>query len=81
MKYLKSIVFFLLYINFTSAQDGYYFPEQNAKWEEKLPKDFKIDLEELEQAVGFAENNEYSGSRDLRIAILKGFEREPFHKF
>lgn len=80
MKYLKSIVFFLLYINFISAQDRYYFPEQNAKWEEKLPKDFKIDLKELEQAVNFAENNEYSGSRDLRIAILKGFEREPFHK-
>ena len=30
--------------------------------------------------LSFAEGNEYKGSRDLRIAILKGFEREPFHQ-
>jgi CubicO group peptidase (beta-lactamase class C family) len=29
--------------------------------------------------VQFAKDNEYSGSRDLRIAILKGFAREPYH--
>ena len=34
----------------------------------------------LMEAVDFAEENEYSGSRDLRIAILKGFAREPYHQ-
>ena len=34
----------------------------------------------LDEAVQFALDNEYSGSRDLRRAILKGFEREPFHE-
>jgi len=36
--------------------------------------------ENLQKAIDFAQNNEYSGSRDLRIAIVKGFEREPFHE-
>lgn len=62
------------------AQEGYYFPELNAKWEQKAPKEFKINSEKLQTAVNFAEANEYSESRDLRIAILKGFEREPFHQ-
>ncbi len=62
-----------------SAQD-YYFPERNSEWQHKTATDFKIDTEALKAAVDFAEANEYSGSRDLRIAILKGFEREPFHK-
>lgn len=64
----------------TVAQDQYYFPERNDNWQEKLPKDVKIDTEKLQKAIKFAEENEYSGSRDLRIAILKGFEREPFHE-
>jgi CubicO group peptidase (beta-lactamase class C family) len=62
------------------AQDNYYFPERNAEWAEKPSKDFKINSDRLMEAVDFAKNNEYSGSRDLRIAILIGFEREPFHK-
>lgn len=39
-----------------------------------------MDATAVNDAVKFAMNNEYSGSRDLRIAILKGFEREPFHE-
>ena len=33
----------------------------------------------LTEAVQFAKDNEYSGSKDLRIAILSGFAREPYH--
>ncbi|MGB5497984.1 MAG: serine hydrolase [Maribacter sp.] len=62
------------------AQDNYYFPERNAEWAEKPANDFKINADKLKEAVDFVKNNEYSGSRDLRIAILKGFEREPFHE-
>jgi CubicO group peptidase (beta-lactamase class C family) len=57
-----------------------YFPERNATWQEKSTSDFGIDSVSLNKAVEFAKSNEYSGSRDLRIAILKGFEREPFHE-
>lgn len=58
----------------------YYFPERNADWKVKLPPDFNIKEATLKQAVDFAKANEYLGSRDLRIAIIKGFEKEPFHK-
>ncbi|WP_350284170.1 serine hydrolase [uncultured Croceitalea sp.] len=75
-------LFFLigcLLLQTISAQD-YYFPERNATWETKVPKSLNLDASALQKAVDFAEANEYSGSRDLRIAILKGFEREPFHE-
>ena len=38
-----------------------------------------LDEDAIQKAVEFAENNEYSGSRDLRIATYEGFRREPFH--
>lgn len=57
-----------------------YFPERGVSWESKQAADMDMNEAKLQQAVEFAMNNEYSGSRDLRQAILKGFEREPFHK-
>jgi len=60
------------------AQD-YYFPERNADWQELPIKDTGWDKKGIEDVVAFAKANEYSGSRDLRIAILEGFKREPFH--
>ena len=62
-----------------NAQD-YYFPEVNSNWVQKSPQSFKINETQLNNAEDFAKANEYSGSRDLRIAILKGFEKEPFHQ-
>lgn len=64
----------------TFSQDARYFPERNADWISKSPAEYTINELALQKAVTFAMNNEYSGSRDLRIAILKGFEREPFHE-
>ena len=63
-----------------TGQEITFFPERNAQWETKAAKEFNLDELALNRAVQFAEENEYSGSRDLRIAILKGFEREPFHE-
>ncbi len=74
------IMLWILCVNFAFAQTSYYFPERNIKWEEKSPKEFKLNTNVLQSAVDFAKENEYSGSRDLRIAILKGFEKEPFHQ-
>ena len=77
LKYFVLLMFTgLLNLN---AQE-YYFPEVNANWAQKSPQSFKINETRLKSAVDFAEANEYSGSRDLRIAILKGFEKEPFHQ-
>uniref|UniRef100_UPI0030D738CB serine hydrolase n=1 Tax=uncultured Salegentibacter sp. TaxID=259320 RepID=UPI0030D738CB len=76
--YTKSIFSFLLINLFVlniSAQD-IYFPEAGT-WEEKDPKSFNLDFSE---AIQFAEANEYSESKDLRQAILKGFQHEPYHE-
>ncbi len=56
-----------------------YFPERGF-WEEKKPSVFDINGAKLNEAVQYAIENEYSGSKDLRQATLKGFEREPYHK-
>ncbi len=65
-----------LVIQIASAQ--LYFPERGS-WEEKKPETYSISTEKLQEAIQFAEKNEYSGSRDLRQAILKGFQHEPYH--
>lgn len=80
--YIKTLAFaFLLFsMNNAICQQGYYFPERNARWQERPPSAFNLNAKKLNEAVNFAKSNEYSGSRDLRIAILKGFAHEPFHQ-
>ena len=75
-----AIFIMLVATNSVYSQTEFYFPDKNADWEQKKPSEFGIDNEKIEHAVDFALDNEYSGSRDLRQAILKGFEREPYHE-
>ncbi len=78
---LPLILALVLFTEFNAiAQSNIYFPDKNESWEMKDPGEYNIDLNALKQAVQFAMDNEYSGPRDLRRAILKGFEREPFHE-
>lgn len=76
---MKKSFLILLILSFfahsTFAQQV-YFPSADS-WEKKEASEYKIDLSE---AIEFAENNEYSESKDLRQAILKGFQHEPYHK-
>ena len=58
-----------------TAQEIYFPPA--GKWKERPAAEFDLDLSE---AVEFAKSSEYSESRDLRQAILKGFQQEPYHK-
>jgi len=80
----KTSLYFFLFIlitwNNALSQDNVYFPERNTTWETTNPSNSGFNAIKLNEAIEFAEANEYSGSRDLRIAILKGFEREPFHE-
>jgi hypothetical protein len=82
MNYLKYLfVVWILCHGFKTVEAQInYFPERHEEWQSKTAATLKFDQEALDELVEFAENNEYSGSRDLRIAILKGFEREPFHE-
>jgi len=80
MKNLIYTIYLVFCTALVTAQEQYYFPVKNAVWEEKSPNDVNINAKALGEVVKFAETNEYSGSRDLRIAIAKGFEREPYHQ-
>ncbi len=79
MKTKKGLLFTLFLITSICIAQQTYFPERG-NWEEKSPSEFGFNTQTLEQAIVFAKNNEYSGAKDLRQAILKGFEREPYHK-
>ena len=74
----KLILFFFFFGTIAQAQIQ-YFPVAG-DWEKKNSKDFNINEQLLLQAIKFAQENEYSEPKDLRLAILKSFEREPFHK-
>ena len=81
MKYF--LLTFIITVSFQSngtAQDITYFPERSAIWQVKTPDEVNVNSALLSDAVAFANSNEYSESKDLRIAILKGFAREPFHE-
>ena len=67
-----------LTIKTLSAQE-YYFPEYQAEWKIASATSGAFTEASLQAAVDFAMEHEYTGSRDLRQAILKGFEREPYH--
>ena len=75
---IKSLFKLLLISFFTlsiSAQE-IYFPASGT-WQEKDAAAYNLDFTD---AVQFAEANEYSESKDLRQAILKGFQHEPYHE-
>lgn len=78
MKTLASILLLLFSIHLHGQ--GTYFPERNANWEQVSPAKAAMNATALDEVIAFAKANEYSGSRDLRIAILEGFKREPFHE-
>ena len=73
MKTLFSFVCaLLLNSTFSFAQ---YYPKQN--WERKSAKEVKMNSMLLDSAVNVASQYENSVNRDLRIAIMEGFSREP----
>jgi CubicO group peptidase (beta-lactamase class C family) len=76
LKYYLVGLFLLSYFSYSQT----YFPPSQGKWEQKSPQAFNIDEAGLVKAVNFAKQNEYTGEKDLRIAILKAFAREPFHE-
>ncbi|HEY9116575.1 MAG TPA: serine hydrolase, partial [Roseivirga sp.] len=77
MKSLLATFLFCFSVFSLTAQN--YFPPRG-QWETRQASTLGFDQAQLNEAIQFAESNEYSGSRDLRIAILEGFAAEPFHE-
>ena len=77
----KRIITSLLLCAFISyaANADNYFPKRG-EWLSKSPQDLSLDKGKLDKAVKYAQDNEFSGSRDLRLAIIEGFTREPYHQ-
>lgn len=79
LRFLPTFFLLIFVINSSSAAQDLYYPPAHAEWEEKPAERLGFDAELLQQAVNFAEGNENSVNRDLRIAILEAFSREPYH--
>lgn len=70
------VAVFSLFISTTAVAQSDYYPDKT--WEAKKPAALGLNETAIAEAVSFAEENEYSGALDLRIAIYEGFKREPF---
>ena len=78
MKYQLTFLFCIfIAVQFSFSQKEYFPPKND--WQIKTPESFGIDKTKIQAAIDFANANEYSGKKDLRIAILEGFAREPYH--
>lgn len=75
-------LFYLLFIlfSFSAFAQKIHFPSYGEQWEAMTSQEAKLNDTKIQEAVDFAEANEYSESKDLRQAILKGFMREPYHQ-
>ncbi|PPK88147.1 CubicO group peptidase (beta-lactamase class C family) [Neolewinella xylanilytica] len=70
---------YLLFLVFLfSRAPAQYFPSPT-EWQQRTAAEAGFTDAGLDSVVQFAINNEYSGQRDLRLAILEGFSREPGH--
>lgn len=74
---MKSTYLLLLALSFGTLH-AQYFPERG-DWDARDAAAAGFQPALLDSAVQFALDNEYSGERDLRLAILKSFSREPNH--
>ena len=73
---LTFISFFLFFLTDVIHGQSVYYPDKD-NWERKIPAEMGFNTENLQEAVDFALASEYSGDRDLRVAILRSFGYEP----
>ncbi|NCU04848.1 MAG: serine hydrolase [Chitinophagaceae bacterium] len=74
----KLLLFVLSVYAFTLHAQQNYFPD--ADWQIKKPEELKMNKAWLDSAVSFAMKNENKVERDLRIANMKSYSREPGYK-
>lgn len=72
-------ILFLFALSVSIILSAQYYPSKN-NWENKSADQVDLKQKALDEAVQFAMDNEYSGQKDLRLAILQGFSREPYHE-
>lgn len=70
---------FLCALSVSLILHAQYYPSKT-DWTRKTPDQVGFSQAAIDEAISFALNNEYSGQKDLRLAILEGFSREPYHE-
>ncbi len=75
---MKPTFLALLLVFLCTRVPAQYFPTPT-DWEERPPAESGFRVSALDSAVQFARDHEYTGARDLRLAILQSFSREPGH--
>lgn len=78
MRKIFSITIIVQFIVSVAVAQSTYYPD--AVWQKKNPAELKINKVLLDSAVSFAINNDNKVERDLRIALLKSYAREPAYK-
>jgi CubicO group peptidase (beta-lactamase class C family) len=74
----KIFLFFISLYAITANAQQLYFPD--ADWQIKKPEELKMNKKWIDSAISFALNNENKVERDLRIANMKAYSREPGYK-
>ena len=77
MRKIFFILFLSLYVLAVDAQQ-LYFPD--ADWQIKKPEELKMNKVLLDSAISLALKSENKVERDLRIANMKSYSREPGYK-
>lgn len=75
---LSLAIFFMISAIPLPAQECYFPPK--GEWERRSAAELGLDPDAVNKALEFVRKNEYSGPRNLEMAILKGFEHEPYHE-
>lgn len=76
-KYILLNITLWVFVVVTIAQQPYY---PDAVWQTKNASELKMNKVLLDSAVSFAMNNDNKVEKDLRIALLKSYAREPEYK-
>ncbi len=71
------VVWLILGAPAVAAQQA-YFPPKGDGWERRTPQQLGMNAALIQEAVEFAQANESSSPRDLELAHMSGFGREPY---
>ena len=77
MKKLLIGLYFLSLLFIAQAQQSYY---PDANWQTKKPEELKLNKSLIDSAIQLALKSENKVDKDLRIAIMKSYGREPNYK-
>lgn len=77
MKKHFGVILLCLFISFAQAQQIYY---PDANWQTKKPEELKLNKSLIDSAIQLALKSENRVEKDLRIANMKSYAREPGYK-